>query len=377
MIPFTHHLCSYIETPSVTNQPNGDLVSLLNTWFTKANWSTLTLESSSNPGLLNFVAHIGPLENQLVINSHTDTISPVAEDWFNNAPFTLDHQDGFYFGNGAVDTKGPTVAAILSATQEIDPGKLKRGISFWLNHSEENAIGGVLLKGSREMVDWARREGQRPAAMIVVEPTVLTPVYAHNGYATVAIETRGLAAHSSVPETGENAIEKMSAAIGLLQTLRDQLRSEFDIPLNIGHIQGGREDQVNVVAETCRMLVDFRCPPNTLTAEEVLTRIERILPEGTTCKFHIETIPPFYCAPTKPIVQLAARITGKEPEQVGYYADAAIYKGLMEDGLLSDGMLILGCGDIRFAHRPNEKIGHAEMEQGIAVFTELITNYCC
>jgi acetylornithine deacetylase len=374
---FIPHLRSYIETPSVTAQPNSDIISLLNSWFTEANWSTTLLESPTYPGLYNFVAHLGPLGDHLVINSHTDTISPVPEDWFNDTPFKLDHQDGFYFGNGAVDTKGPTVAAILSATREIDTSKLKRGISFWLNHSEENAIDGVPLKGSRELLVWARETGQRPDAMIVVEPTVLTPVYAHNGYATVAIETKGRAAHSSVPETGENAIEKMSEVIGLLKTLRDQLRSEYDIPMNIGHIQGGREDQVNVVAETCRMLVDFRCSPNTLSADEVHSRIEQAIPGDVTSAFNIESIPPFYCAPDKPIVELAARITAKEPEQVGYYADAAVYKGLMDDGLLTNGMLILGCGDIRYAHQPNEKIGHAEMEQGIAVFTELIKEYCC
>lgn len=374
---FVPHLRAYIETPSITAQSNADLVSLLNSWFTGANWSTLVLESPTYPGLYNFVAHVGPAGDNLIINSHTDTISPVPEDWFNNSPFKLDHQDGFYFGNGAVDTKGPTVAAILSATREIDTSKLKRGISFWLNHSEENAVDGVPLKGSREMVAWARAEGQRPAAMIVVEPTVLTPVYAHNGYATVAIETKGKAAHSSVPETGENAIEKMSEVIVELTTLRDHLRSDFDIPVNIGHVQGGREDQVNVVAEGCRMLVDFRCPPNTLTADEVLGRIKQTIPGDAACGFRIESIPPFYCSQDKPIIQLAAGITGKEPEQVGYYADAAVYRDLMNDGLLTDGMVILGCGDIRYAHRPNEKIGHAEMEQGIAVFTKLIESYCC
>ena len=180
----------------------------------------------------------------------------------------------------------------------------------------------------------------------------------------------------AVPETGKNAIEKMSEVIVELTTLRDHLRSDFHIPVNIGHVQGGREDQVNVVAEGCRMLVDFRCPPKTLTADEVLGRIKQTIPGDAACGFRIESIPPFYCSQNKPIIQLAAGITGKEPEQVGYYADAAVYRDLMNDGLLTDGMVILGCGDIRYAHRPNEKIGHAEMEQGIAVFTKLIENYC-
>ena len=85
------HLRSYIETPSVTTQPNSDIISLLNSWFTEANWSTTPLESPTYPGLYNFVAHLGPLGDHLVINSHTDTISPVPEDWFNDTPFKLDH----------------------------------------------------------------------------------------------------------------------------------------------------------------------------------------------------------------------------------------------------------------------------------------------
>lgn len=372
-------LRAYIETPSVTHRPNGDLVDLLDARFRKAGWDTEILDSPRYPGLKNFVARLGPASaGGLVINSHLDTVEPVAGDWDGGTPFKLAYRDGYYTGNGAVDTKGPTVAAILAATDGINSTDLKKGIAFWLNHSEENAVDGVPLKGSREMVDWARKTGVRPDAMVVVEPTGLAPGHAHNGYAKVSVETRGKAAHSSVPESGDNAIERMGEVIAALRDLRLHLRKAHDIPLNIGFVSGGREDQVNVVAEACRLLLDYRCPPGGLSAEAVLQEIAQALgPTVAAPRFEIEPIPPFHSDPDRPIVRLAARITGKTPQKIGFYSDGAVYKALQDDGCLKDGMLILGCGDVRYAHAANERIAAAEIAEGIAVFRNLIAGYCC
>jgi succinyl-diaminopimelate desuccinylase len=312
-----------------------------------------------------------------VINSHTDTIEPVPEDWDNGAPFSMQHQGGCYFGNGAVDTKGPTIAAVIAATEGIDPADLTRGISFWLNHSEENATGGVPLKGSREMVEWAGRENPAVDAMIVIEPTNSVPNYAHNGYAQVSLVTEGKAAHSSVPERGVNAIELMAPVIGAIADLRLALKEEYGLPMNIGFVEGGRGNQINVVAEKCRAILDYRCPPRSITAREVLSRIRDVLASvEIEPEFVIEPIPPFYSEPDLEIVALASDVTGKEPRQAMFYSDAANYRKLQDGGGLEDGIVVLGCGDIGYAHAADERIGADEMAEGIDVFREIITRYC-
>lgn len=117
---------------------------------------------------------------------------------------------------------------------------------------------------------------------------------------------------------------------------------------------------------------------NALSAEDVLREIEAALGEAVSApRFEIETIPPFYCDPGRPIVRLASKITGRAPQQVGYYTDGAVYKTLMDEGRLKDGMLVLGCGDIRYAHAPDERIGGSEIVEGIALFKRLIAEYCC
>jgi len=368
-------LRSYIETASVSGAPNGAVVDLLERWFAQRGWETLRLESPRDPGLLNLVARRGPPGCDLVVSGHTDTVAPVAADW-TSEPFRLEFRDGCYVGNGTADTKGPTVAAIVAATERIDAARLKRGIAFWFDHSEENALGGRLLKGSRELVEHARREGVRPSAMIVIEPTGLVPAHSHNGYAQVEIAIAGRAAHSSAPEAGDNAIERMAATVRALEELRRALRAEHDLPLNVGFVAGGREDQVNVVAEHCRVRLDFRCPPGSIDAAGVLRRI-RELPEAAGARVVVEPIPALCGDPDLPLVRAAARASGREPRAMAYYTDAAAYQALAEDGALEEGLVVFGCGDIRYAHAPDERIAANDLREGIDVFAKVLEESCC
>ena len=370
----------YIETPSISGVDNSEIVKLLDSYFSENRWQTIIIESGRYPELKNFVARLTPAEHwncgDLVFTGHLDTIAPVAEDWDNKSPFSLRYCDGVYFGNGVADTKGPTVAAIMAAAEICDPKSLKRPVSFWLDHSEENKIDGLTYKGASEMVQWVKGQALTVDAMIVIEPTNLIAINAHKGLSEVVIETVGKAAHSSIPEKGINAIELMFEVVVKLENLRDQLRRDYDLPMNIGFIEGGRENQTNVVAEDCKLILDFRCPPNSITAEDVLSKINAsVRGTGAKTRFRLEPVPAVYCDPDKEIIKIVSEVSGCAPEQVPYCSDAAAYKNLFDRGQLKDGMCIFGCGDIKYAHAANEQIEAEDMVRGIEYFKKIIRKY--
>jgi len=371
---------NYIAARSISAQPNEVVVAFVNEYFIARGWETEIIPSKTYAGQSNFRARLVPAEaaetGDLVLTGHLDTVAPVAEDW-DTDPFSLTYQDGVYFGNGVCDTKGPTATAILAAVEMCTPEKLTRPVSIWLNHSEENRIDGTPLKGSKEMAAWAIENQARVDAMVVLEPTKMQPIHAHNGQAEVVITVKGKAAHSSVPELGVNAIEAIGPVVTKLATLRKTLREKYDMPLNIGFIEGGRELQINVVAENCRLILDFRCRPNSITADDVLAMIHELLADSEcTAQWRAQPVEPLFCDAGKPVIQLAAEVSGKAPAQVAYYTDADEYRKLMEHGQLTDGLFVFGCGDIAYAHAANEQIDADEIQQGIEFFKTMIHRYC-
>jgi acetylornithine deacetylase len=62
-------------------------------------------------------------------------------------------------------------------------------------------------------------------AAIVAEPTEEELAVAHRGFAWVELETRGVAAHGSRPDLGEDAIARMGEVLVRLAALDEELRS--------------------------------------------------------------------------------------------------------------------------------------------------------
>ena len=99
-------------------------------------------------------------------------------------------------------------------------------------------------------------------ALIVAEPTGNKPLVGHKGALWLEAETKGVAAHGSMPEKGINAIYKATRAVAVLQ--------EFDFNVarhevlgaptfNVGTIQGGLN--INSVPDRALIGIDIRTIP--------------------------------------------------------------------------------------------------------------------
>jgi len=116
----------------------------------------------------------------------------------------------------------------------------------------------------------------------VGEPTELGIVVEHKGCARFSVQTQGVAAHSSVPHKGDNAIYAMMDVIDYVRKQVEPGLALISSPL-CGHptivvstVTGG--SQINIFPEACEIRIDRRIVPGE-TPEQVLLSFESSLRE--------------------------------------------------------------------------------------------------
>lgn len=99
----------------------------------------------------------------------------------------------------------------------------------------EGAFGMAVSPQARELLRSA-------GALVVVEPTSNLPLLAHKGALWLTAEARGITAHGSMPEQGDNAIYKIArAAVALEQFSFESCPHPImgAATLNVGTVRGG------------------------------------------------------------------------------------------------------------------------------------------
>ena len=165
----------------------------------------------------------GPAKPVLFL-SHLDVVDALRDDWSLD-PFLLTEQDGWLYGRGTADDKGPgatLIAGMLAvARSKVVP---ERDIILALTSGEENGPepgAQWLLNNHRELVD-AEFVFNFDAGGPALEGGVLRWLKLQGSekvYFTVSLSVRNTGGHSSLPRA-DNAIYRLSAALGRLATLR-------------------------------------------------------------------------------------------------------------------------------------------------------------
>ncbi len=138
----------------------------------------------------------------VLVTGHMDTV-PAGEAW-TVPPFSGEIREGFLYGRGAVDMKGAIAAQIAGAAQAASA---IQGTLYLVYVPHEETAEGVALGRALDKLE-------KPHLVILGEPTDLRLGIGHRGRAVIRLVTKGKAAHASMPELGENAIEKMIQALG-------------------------------------------------------------------------------------------------------------------------------------------------------------------
>jgi acetylornithine deacetylase len=182
---------------------------------------------------------IGVLEGKkkgpaLMFCGHTDTVGVAGM----RDPFVPVERDGRLYGRGSQDMKGGVAAMIDAAASLARNGGLASGrlVVAAVVDEEHLSIGADALV-----------EHWRADAAIVTEPTDLAVAIGHKGFAWVAVEVLGKAAHGSRPAEGQDAILRLGRVLGRLEALDAALQARPAHPLlgtgslHASLVDGGRE----------------------------------------------------------------------------------------------------------------------------------------
>lgn len=185
------------------------------------------------------------------------------------------------YGRGAYDMKSGLAAIMLAASALVGENALGGDIVVMAVADEEYASLGT---------QWALHTVTAHGA-VVTEPTGLRLCLAHKGFAWVAIETEGRAAHGSKPDQGIDAITHMGRVLVDIEDLGARMAATAGHPLlgagsiHASSIEGGGE--LSSYPSRCRLQVERRTLPGEgrdAVAAEIDALLQRRIAEDGTFK---------------------------------------------------------------------------------------------
>lgn len=315
------------------------------------------------PGRPNLIARFAPLDGRprILLGPHLDTVGVGG---MTIEPFGGEIRDGRLWGRGACDTKGPMAAMLWALHENRDRlADLPVAVDFVAFMGEESG-----QWGSKEFV---KRHGADYSFALVGEPTGMEIVHVTKGSLWATLRATGKAAHSSMPERGENAILKLTRALDRLDCHLGAELAGFTHPvlghstLNIGVIRGGARP--NIVPDLAEAEIDIRITPS-LAAEGGALKLLR-----ETLEFHdlpIEIVnphenPPMETAAEHPMIRRlldqGSRLTGAP-----WFSDAAHLSAGGVPGIC------IGPGSIDQAHTADEFIEIDALKAGAEFFIRFV-----
>lgn len=337
-------------------------------------WGLRVSMHEAAPGRPNVIARGGRATGpSIMLNGHLDVVDV---EGMAHAPFGADERDGRVYGRGASDMKGGVAAMCAAAARAAARGLDGEVIVTAVVDEEHTSI------GTRELL----RCGVRADAAIVAEPTSLSMMPAHKGFAWIEIDVRGRAAHGSRYELGVDAILDAGLILAELDRLeREVLPARPPHPLlgrsslHVSTIEGGQG--WSTYPDRCIVRVERRTLPAERREEpfeEVLAAITRAQvrrPSIAAAAREVLWQAPSDVAPDAPIVRaLSDALTSRgEPARFGgmtAWTDAAL---LNAAGIPA---VCFGPGDIGMAHAAEEWIDIDEVARATDVLETLVTRWC-
>lgn len=276
----------------------------------------------------NVIATITKHDPEIVFSTHIDCVPPFF-------PSRIDGDT--LYGRGACDAKGILAAQIAALEQLRTSGVENVGLLVVVG--EEHGSPGAQA---------ADRLAQSCRYLINGEPTDNRLARATRGVYRVCLSTQGRAAHSSHPELGESAIEKLLDALVALR--------EIDLPTDeiigqttytIGMLSGGVAP--NVVPPHAEADVNFRTVG---PASDVRTCLNA-LPDNVSTK-DIIVVPPVHLK----------TIQGFDTEVFRFTTDIPFLSSWGEP-------LLIGPGSVHVAHTADEHVKIQELERAVDLYTKL------
>jgi acetylornithine deacetylase len=285
------------------------------------------IEQPLDGGRSNVIASLS--EPSLVFSTHFDCVPPF---------FPSREADGLLYGRGSCDAKGILVAQIAAAER--------------LRASGETRVGLVFVAGEERGSDGAKAANtlaSRSRYVINGEPTDNRLGAATRGVYRVRLTARGVAAHSSLPELGVSAIDKLLDA--LLAARGVEWPSDPELGrthYSIGLIKGGVAP--NVISPEADAEMMFRTVGGTA---ELRTALENAVGSLVTIE-DVLVVPP---------VRLTT-LPGYETAVFWFTTDIPFLDRW-------GAPLLIGPGSVRVAHTADEHVAIAELHRAVDLYEQI------
>ena len=314
----------------------------------------------------------------VVISGHTDVVPVDGQQWSSD-PFEVRVADGRLYGRGVADMKG-YIGVALEALPRFVEASLDRPLHLALTYDEEvGCIGGdAIVKQIAEL-------GLMPEVALVGEPTSMEVVSFHKSMNVARVDFTGVAAHSSLPTQGVNAIEAAAEMVAYLAGVARKWRENgpfdegFLVPcstLSVNMISGGTAQ--NIIPAEASVTFEFRTLPEvdpTEVIEGARAEAERIGAElaarnpAAGAAFTVKAQVPGLAntGTTAPELAVAIGASGDGPK-VTYGTEAGQF--------LASGVeaIVCGPGDIAQAHTPDEWITLEQVRACETYFDNLLAH---
>ncbi|MDP8919542.1 MAG: M20 family metallopeptidase, partial [Pseudomonadota bacterium] len=300
-------------------------------------------------GRTNLIARMGGRDAlPLAFTGHLDTVPLGLQPWSVD-PFGGDIDGDRLYGRGSSDMKGGVAAFVEACIAHRAALEKGPGAVLIITAGEET--------GSEGAYHLCEQKGLLGAAgaLIVAEPTSNYPLIGHKGALWLKAVARGVTAHGSMPERGDNAIVKAAHAVVRLTDFDFNLRQHEVLggpTLNIGTFHGGLN--TNSVPDRAEVGLDIRTVPGQGHAS-VREMVGSFLGDEMEI-LPIIDVPAVWTDPSAPwirrVFEIMSPLLGEMPVPKGatYFTDASALTPAI-DNLPT---IILGPGEAAMAHQTDE-----------------------
>lgn len=202
----------------------------------------------------NVIGCVGTGKHLIAMDGHVDTVGIGNRENWNVDPYEGCEDDKLIIGRGASDQEGG-MASMVYAGKIIKEMGLEGDYTLMMVGSvqEEDCDGLCWQYIVKEL-------GIKPEFVVSTEPTDGGIYCGQRGRMEIEVRVRGLSAHGSAPERGDNAIFKMGRILGELEELHGRLKSDAFLgkgSLTVSEIFFTSPSRC-AVADSCSISVDRR-----------------------------------------------------------------------------------------------------------------------
>jgi acetylornithine deacetylase len=286
----------------------------------------------------------------ILLNSHIDTVKPSGG--YTRDPFSPDVENGILYGLGSNDAGGPlvTLLAVFMHFNSMENSPFNLIYAATAEEEISGLNGLVCILEELGTVDLA----------IVGEPTKMQMAIAEKGLLVLDCTAHGKSGHAA-REEGENAIYKAIADIEKIKNYTFEKTSSIlgSVKMSVTLINAGT--QHNVVPDECSFVVDVRTNEHYSNRQACDIIAELIDSDVKPRSFRLNSsaIPVDH-----PIVQRGISLG------LNYYGSPTT----SDQAVIPYPSLKIGPGDSARSHTPNEYILISELEEGLRIYIELLSN---